>query len=87
MADLDFNSKYMAILQWNLTFRGVNTGSVSVYGFQSKSRVVNLSKAGKTTYSRCRFLPGEGNEEIIVTGADDGSVSKGYARAETCYCC
>ncbi len=68
--------RYMAMLQWNVTFMGVNTGSVSVYGFRSKRRLVNLSKAGATTYSVCRFVPGEGNDELVVTGADDGSVSR-----------
>ena len=76
VSDLDFNSRYMAVLQWNVTFRGVDAGSVSVYRFASRDSVCNLSKAAGSTFSCCRFVPAKDREDLVLTGADDGSVRK-----------
>ncbi len=69
--------RYMCILQWNCTFMGVNTGSVSAYDFCSKDKPVASLSSGRSdraNFSRCAFVPG--NKDIMVTASDDGMVSK-----------
>ncbi len=75
VVNVDFNKKYLFLVQWSVTFRGVQRGNADVFRFNSRDKVVNLSKTAKTTFSTGRFDPDR--EEILVSASDDGLVSCG----------